>query len=132
MEVGVTRVDTSDAVLAHEGGCVRIVQHVPAQVWYFLENLIDHRSVAIGFDEDTQCRRGQHRVHEAPRLASSPGGSQDTGVGHDSKKLIEHTPRRIPGGSLTTPLFEQRSATIGGRGVRVSRIDQHVRIHDEH
>lgn len=132
MEVSVSGVDASNAVLAHEHGRVRIMHQVPAEKWEFGEDLRHDSSVAGRWRQHAESRRGEQRLHELPCAAHRPRSLKNSRVCAHTKKFIDDGPCEIPGRWLPSPSFDQRAASLVRRRVRVRGVDQDIGVDDEH
>ena len=76
MEVGVSGIDASNPMLAHQNSSVSVVYHVPSEVRQFPEYLGHDRGMPIRGEEEAETGRSQHSLNKFPRARRRPGLSE--------------------------------------------------------
>jgi len=132
VKVGVTRVEVSDSMLAHEHGSVGVVQNVAAKMRQLSDDLGEDHRVPRGWQEQTGTGRIQHYFEEAPARRNRPRISQSGGVCANSQEFITNSPRKIPRRSFLAAEVDSSSASLVELGVLVGRIDQDVGVDHDH
>src|SRR4029450_12449876 len=75
VKVSISSADRPDSVLAHEDGCMRVVQQVARKVRNFSENLLrDYRMLLCRY-QNVEAWRGKQRLYEVPSLRHIPRSS---------------------------------------------------------
>jgi hypothetical protein len=73
IEIGIARADSSDPVLAHENGGVRVVEQVAGEMRQLRNDLPGDVGVKLGRDEYCLARRAASRRTPTPLVRSMAG-----------------------------------------------------------
>ena len=132
MKIRIPSTYDPDSVLAHEGGCVRIMEQVACEMGNFRDDLRGDLGVPRRRDENAQTWRGEQRFYELPRRARTPRLSHYARVRGHAQELVQDGPRDIPGiRALALALEPGAARGMDGR-VFVGGVDEDVGVDDQH
>jgi hypothetical protein len=110
VKVSISSADLPDSVLAHEDGCMRVVQQVARKVRNFSENLLrDYRMLLCRY-QNVEAWRGKQRLYEVPSLRHIPRSSHHSWVGRHAQKFMLDRPGCLPGIRASSPAFQPATA----------------------
>lgn len=110
VKVSISSADPPDSVLAHEDGCMRVVQQVAGKVRNFSENLLPDYRMLLCRHQNVEAWRGKQRLYEVPSLRHIPRSSHHPWVGRHAQKFIQDRPGCIPGIRTSSPTFQPATA----------------------
>lgn len=116
------------SVLAHEDGCVRVVEQITCQVRKLRDDLPGDLRVSLRRDEDTKPGRGEQSRDEVPRRRRTPWSSHYPRVSRPAQKLVQDRLAGIPG--IRTPSLALKPVAASGmkRRVSVGSVRQYVSV----
>lgn len=132
MEIGISCADLPDSVLAHEDGCVCVVQDVAGKMGKIREDLTRDLGVALCRNQEIKTGRCDQRCDELPCFGYIPWPPHHFWMRGDSKKFIKDRPGGVPGIGAGALTFQPTSAGNMKRRVRIGSVHQHIGIDDEH
>ena len=89
--------DSSDPVLAHKNGRVRVVEQVAGEMRQLRNDVSGDIGVSLGRDESGEAWRGEQRHDELPRRRRAPRSPHDAGVSCYAHELVQDPPSSVPG-----------------------------------
>jgi len=132
MKVSIAGVDTPDSVFPHQDRCVGIMKKVSADERELGQNLRENAAVPLRRDEKADRGGSQESFDEGPSLASRKRSLENPWVGRNPEEFVDDPPGQIPGRGLSSPLLDPRPARRVKRRILIGRIDEDIRIDDEH
>jgi hypothetical protein len=96
VEISIASADSTDAVLPHENGCVRVVHEIAGDVRQFRKDLFSDLGVSLRGNENTKPGRGHERSYKFPRIRYAPGPAEHSWVGGNAEKFVQYRPSRVP------------------------------------
>jgi hypothetical protein len=132
IKIGIPCADSSDPVLAHENGRVRVVEQVAGEMRQLRNELSCDIGVSLGRDENGEAWRGEQRHDELPRRWRAPRPSHDPGVCCYAHKLVKDAPRGVPGIGSHALALEPVAAGAVKLGIGISGVNQYIGIDSEH
>jgi len=96
VEVRIPGADPENPVLAHENGCVRVVQQIARQVRKLRNHLPGYIGMSLRRAEHTEPGGGEQRGNEVPRCRRTPWPAHYLGMGRHAQKFVQNPPSGIP------------------------------------
>jgi hypothetical protein len=132
VKVGISSADLPDSVLAHEDGCMRVVEQIAREVRNFSDNLLrDHRMLWRRY-QNVEAWRGKQCLNKVPGLRYVPRSSHHPRVGCNTQEPIQDRPGRVPGIRAYSLALQPATAAGMERRIGVGGLYQNVRVYKEH
>ena len=131
IKISIPCADSSDPVLAHENGRVRVVEQVAGEMRQLRNELSCDIGVSLGRDENGEAWRGEQRHDELPSRWRTPRPSHDPGVCCYAHKLVKDAPRGVPGIGSHALALEPAPAGAVKLRIGISSVNQHIGIDSE-
>jgi hypothetical protein len=128
MEVGVRRANLGDPMLAHQCGCVEIVDRISSQSRVVGDQLSQNLFVPIGLDEKRRQGSSQDRLDPGLRGAEIEWTGEHARVRADAEELVDDPPSQEPGSFPMTPLLQQLARSEVVRRIGVYGVQKQVGV----
>lgn len=122
MEVRVSRINSSDTMLLHQGSSMRIMQKVPGKVGDLLKQVFDDVFMLLSLSKHVNSRRDKQDLYKLPGVQYRPGFLKDFWMRNHSKKFVHNRPGEIPGSLVTPPAFKRGSTGFMKLRILIRRI----------
>ena len=98
----------------------------------FQNNFCGDIGMPVRRDKNGEAWRREERCYELPGRWSGPWAPHYPGMRGYAQKLIEYSPRSIPGIRPRTLAFKPIAARMMKLGVNIGGINKHVGVDDKH
>jgi len=132
MEVRVPCANPDYPMFTHQDCRVRIVEHIPRQLRNLFNNLLGNIGMPLRGNEHAEPPGAEQSRHEAPSLRGAPRTLHNPWVSGHAQELVNDRPCCVPRIRQTSLTLKPRPRFGMPWRIRVSSVDQNVRVDDKH